>query len=211
MEHEGMVSVGLVDDHLALQEGLEVMLSRRGCRVVGTATTAADARSLVAEHEPEVMVIDLNLPDEDGASLARSLRATRPDLEVIIYTGMVDRRRLTDALESGARGIVVKPSPLSELVDAIRAVRRGQRYHDPALASVLAEASDDERVLSPRQREVLQLLAHGRSGTEIAAELDLSWETVRTHIRNAMAKLGAKTRTQAGVLAAERHEIDSGS
>jgi len=209
MEHEGMVSVGLVDDHLALQEGLEVMLSRRGCRVVGTAATAAEARALVEEHEPEVMVIDLNLPDEGGASLARSVRATRPQLGVIIYTGMTDDRALTDALECGAQGTVVKPSPLSELVDAIRAVRRGERYRDPALAGILAEASEDERVLSPRQREVLQLLARGSSGTDIAAELGISWETVRTHIRNAMAKLGAKTRIQATLAAAERHEIDS--
>lgn len=204
-----MVTVGLVDDHAALQEGLEVLLSRRGCRVVGTAATAAEGRRLAVEEKPEVMVVDLRLPGESGTALVRSLVRSAPDVRVVIYTGVVDARELSDALETGAPAIILKPRPLSQLVDAIRSVRRGQRYLDPALRDLLSPRDGSQRVLSPREREILRMLARGLSGEDIARELGLSWETVRTHVRNAMTKLGAKTRTQAVVAAMERDEIDT--
>jgi DNA-binding NarL/FixJ family response regulator len=209
MTSEGMVTVGLVDDHAALQEGLEVLLSRRGCRVVGTAATAAEGRRLAVEEKPEVMVVDLRLPGESGTALVRSLVRSAPDVRVVIYTGVVDARELSDALETGAPAIILKPRPLSQLVDAIRSVRRGQRYLDPALRDLLSPRDGSQRVLSPREREILRMLARGLSGEDIARELGLSWETVRTHVRNAMTKLGAKTRTQAVVAAMERDEIDT--
>lgn len=204
---EGLVRVAIVDDHASVREGLDVLLSRRGCRVVGTATDAEEALTTVDQGAPEVVVIDLHLPGESGLSLTRRLLADKPQLGVVVYTGVDDAALLGDALETGARGFVLKLGPLGELVDAIRAVRRGDRYVDDRFKQLLESDVAGERLLSKREREVFALLAQGLSGAQIAVRLHLSSQTVRTHIRNAMTKLEARTRTHAVVDALQRGEI----
>ena len=129
----------------------------------------------------------------------------------VIYTGLDDPDLLGAAFRSGARGLVAKPAGLSVLVDALREVWRGGRYFDPRFAQAATATADGAaKALSGREAEILTLLARGLTGEEIAQRLVLSPETVRTHVRNAMAKLEARTRTEAVVKALEREEIQSG-
>jgi len=205
---EGIVDVAIVEDHVVFRDGLRILLERHGCRVIGVAGSVAGARELVRDAQPKVMVVGIHLPEGSGSDLVRTMRADRPDMRAVIYTGLEDADHLMDAMDCGAQGLVLKQAPLSDLVDAIRAVRRGERYFDNRLTALLKEAAEVEtKLLSERQREVLRLLAHGYNGEEIAARLFLSPDTVRTHIRNAMSKLHARTRTHAVVEAMERHEI----
>jgi DNA-binding NarL/FixJ family response regulator len=204
----GTISVVLVDDHAALRQGLAVLLERRGFEVLESVGTAAMAVDALARLSPDVVVVDLSLPDEDGASLIRRLRAEHPRLKVVVYTGLEDSRALADALHTGANGHVAKVAGLDELATALRAVHRGDRHLDPATVRLLEQGVLPDSSLSPREQEVLVLLADGLNGEEAAERLVLSPETVRTHIRNAMAKLGARTRTGAVVTALRRGEID---
>jgi DNA-binding NarL/FixJ family response regulator len=157
---------------------------------------------------PDVVVIDLGLPDEPGLVLVRRLLAKRPDLRIVIYTGLEDAALLGEALECGALGVMLKGSPITEVLDALRAARRGERYIDSRLAALLEDREDLPAILTKREREVFDLLAGGLTGEEIAVRLVLSPETVRTHVRNAMRKLEARTRTEAVVQAIERREIE---
>jgi len=203
----GLIDVVVVDDHVALRQGLEVLLERRGCRVVGSAGSASEGEEAVRTHQPDVAVIDIRLADESGLALVRRLLGDMPDLKVVVYTGIEDAAILADALESGARGFVLKPGPLQDLVDAIRDVRRGGRYVDPRLAELVQEAGSEPAILTKRERQIFDLLAEGVTGEEIARRLFVSPETVRTHVRNAMKKLHAHTRTEAVVQAWKRKEI----
>lgn len=164
-----MLKVLLVDDHAALREGLGVLLERRGVRVLDAVGTATEALSSVAREAPEIAVVDIDLPDRDGLELARELRKDRPAVKVLIYTGSQDGQTLAGALESGAEGIVLKPTGLGALVDALRAVGRGERHVDPEIEQLLAVADGDASLLTRREREVFALLARGESGEEIAA------------------------------------------
>lgn len=204
---DGAVTVVIVDDHSALRQGLQVLLERRACRVLAAVGTAAEGEQAIAEHSPDVAVIDVGLPDEGGVRLTRRLLLADPGLRIVIYTGIEDAPTLAAALESGARGFVFKPSPLDTLLDAIRTVRRGKRYIDPRISALVDDESSELPRLSRREREVFDLLAEGLSGEQIAERLFLSPETVRTHIRNAMAKLEARTRAEAVLKAFQRHEI----
>jgi DNA-binding NarL/FixJ family response regulator len=203
----GLIDVVVVDDHVALRQGLEVLLERRGCRVVGSAGSASEGEEAVRTYQPDVAVIDIRLADESGLALVRRLLGDMPDLKVVVYTGIEDAAILADALESGARGFVLKPGPLQDLVDAIRDVRRGGRYVDPRLAELVQEAGSEPAILTKRERQIFDLLAEGVTGEEIARRLFVSPETVRTHVRNAMKKLHAHTRTEAVVQAWKRKEI----
>jgi DNA-binding NarL/FixJ family response regulator len=203
-----MLSVVLVDDHLALRDGLRVLLERRGVEVRDAVGTATEALASLRRHRPDIAVIDLQLADQSGLSLAREIRADPIEVKILIYTGSQDPQTLTDALQVGADGIVLKPGGLGSLLEALRAVDRGERHVDPALAEILRAAEGSEHLLTPRERQVFALLAEGLSGEEAAERLVLSAETVRTHVRNGMGKLQARTRTEAVVRALEAGEIE---
>jgi DNA-binding NarL/FixJ family response regulator len=203
-------SLVLVEQHEALRDGLAVLLERRGFSVLGCATTAADGEEVIAEQHPDVAVVGVDLPDERGTELVRRLNGSTNGTKFVIYTGLRDPDLLGAAFRSGARGLVAKPAGLSVLVDALREVWRGGRYFDPRFANGREGEEEEEvpaKALSEREAEVLAMLARGLTGEEIAQRLVLSPETVRTHIRNAMAKLDARTRTEAVVKALEREEI----
>jgi DNA-binding NarL/FixJ family response regulator len=203
------LNVVIVDDHVALRRGMELLLRRAGHHVVGTADDAESGEVLILRRKPDVALVDLALPGMSGAELTRSLLSSDPELRVILYTGAADERQLLDALDAGAAGFALKSGDPEELEEAIRTVAAGGDYIDPRLTPLLAKGSDGKaRTLSPREREIMGLLSCGLSGEEAAKQLFLSPETVRTHVRNAMSKLGAATRAHAVALSLQRGEID---
>ena len=208
-EASGNPSLVLVEHHEALRDGLAVLLERRGFSVVGCATTAARAEEVIAERHPDVAVVGVDLPDERGTELIRRLQGRVNGTKFVIYTGLTDSDLLEAAFRSGARGLVAKPAGLPALVEALRKVWRGGRYFDPRFSPKGANADSPAKALSGREVEILTLLARGLTGEEIAQRLVLSPETVRTHVRNAMGKLEARTRTEAVVKALQRGEIQT--
>jgi DNA-binding NarL/FixJ family response regulator len=200
-------SLVLVEHHEALRDGLALLLERRGFSVLGRATTAADGEEEIARRRPDLAVVGFELPDERGTELVRRMTARGFGSKFVIYTGLTDAGLLGAAYRSGARGLVAKPTGLSVLVDALREVWRGGRSFDRSFAEGPQNGGATERTLSSRQAEVLTMLADGLTGDEIAQRLFLSPETIRTHVRNAMKKLQARTRTEAVVKALDREEI----
>jgi DNA-binding NarL/FixJ family response regulator len=207
MAEKGRVAV--VEDHPVLGAAVVRMLERSGFEVAGQAATAEAGYDLVGRERPDVAIVDVRLPDATGIELTRRLLARDGRLGVVIYTGTEDTVMLKDALECGARGFVFKTAGSDQLMTAVTAVARGGSYIDPATRAEIVGRSEgrSERVLSMREREVLQLVAHGASIEDAGERLSLSSETVRTHIRNAMRKLGAHTRAHAIVLALQNEEI----
>jgi DNA-binding NarL/FixJ family response regulator len=203
------VTVLLVEDHAALRKGMELLLRARGFRVVGVAGSAEQGLRLYKSRRPNVAVLDVGLGDGNGVTMAQQILELDPGAGVLVYTGLTDRESLDAAASCGARGFALKAGGPDELITAIRAVAGGGVHVDPAVAAILAPSSRPGHVLTPREREILQLLAHGMTGEQAAGALFLSPETVRTHIRNAMRKLDAKTRVHAVALALHQREISA--
>jgi DNA-binding NarL/FixJ family response regulator len=202
------LNVVIVDDHVALRRGMELLLRRAGHHVVGTADDAEAGGALILRRKPDVALVDLALPGMSGAALTRSLLKQDAELRIVLYTGAADERQLLDALDAGAAGFALKSGDPQELEEAIRTVAAGGDYIDPRLTPLLAKGANGRtKTLSPREREIMGLLSQGLSGEEAAKQLYLSSETVRTHVRNAMGKLGAATRAHAVALALQRGEI----
>jgi DNA-binding NarL/FixJ family response regulator len=180
-------------------EAVAEMLIEKGLDVVARARDGEDALEKIEARRPDVALIDVRMPKLGGVEVARRAAASTPQTSVILYTAYGDRALLTEALDAGARGFVLKEAPLADLARAIELVGQGGTYVDPVLASYLASSKTTEklRALTQREREVLRLLADGNSNEEIGKALFISPETVRTHVRKAMSKLDADTRTQA--------------
>lgn len=175
---------------------------------LGATAEVARAERLIESTHPDVAMMEVDVAGHgDGAELARRLLANNGDAPILIYTGVSDERVLRDVVTIGARGVLTKHAPAHELHDALDAVANGRRYLDHRLGPLLVARAARPDGLSEREREILTLLAGGRTGEDIAGTLFLSPETVRTHVRNAMEKLHASTRTHAIVLAIERGEI----
>jgi DNA-binding NarL/FixJ family response regulator len=197
------LSLVLIEDHQALREGLELLLSREGLDVVGTAGSAGEGRALVERHSPDVALVDIRLGDESGIDLTRDLLDSDPERRVVLYTGSSDVELLISGLDSGARGYALKEGTPSELTAALNTVADGGTYVDPRLRPALLSRRATQRMpsLSKREREIMDLLAQGLTGEQVAEKLVLSSETVKTHIRNAMSKLEASTRVHAIAIA----------
>jgi DNA-binding NarL/FixJ family response regulator len=189
----------VADDHPAMVEAVAEMLTESGLSVVGRARDGEDALAKIEARQPDVALIDVRMPRLSGVNVARRAAASTPKTAIILYTAYGDRALLTEALDAGARGFVLKEAPLTDLARAVELVALGGTYVDPVLASFLASSQTTEklRTLTQRERDVLRLLADGHSNEEIGKRLFISPETVRTHVRKAMAKLDADTRTQA--------------
>lgn len=199
----------LVDDHPVLRHGLDLLLRGEGIELVGQAGSAAAAWTMLEREQPDVIVLDLRLPDAPGHELCTRLLKRDPERAVLVYTSAVDEGDLSQALDCGAHGYLLKSASVEELVEAIRSVATGEGYLDPRLGSLLLAHHTAGRtgVLSDRERQVLSLLARGLTGEAIADRLGLAAETIRTHLRNAMKKLNASTRAHAVALAVRKGEI----
>jgi DNA-binding NarL/FixJ family response regulator len=174
------------------------ILAEHDIEVTGRAREGEEALAKIEARRPDVAVVDLRMPRLSGVEIARRAARSAPETGVILYTAYGERALLTEALDAGARGFVLKEAPLDDLVRAVETVAAGGTYVDPVLAGVLASTSAAEiPSLTQRERDVLRLLADGLSNEEIGKRLYISPETVRTHIRKAMDKLDADTRTQA--------------
>src|SRR5688572_25731490 len=203
------VRLVLIDDRPVLRQGLSLLLERAGHEVLAAVGTVLDGGRVVRETEPDVVVVDVYLGDGTGIDLTRRLLAERPERRVVLYTGSDDLELLLDGLDSGARGYALKEGAPDELLEAIEAVSIGDTYVDPRLRPALLSRGATERqpTLSDREREIMQLLAEGMTGEEIADRLVLSAETIKTHVRNAMVKLEARNRVHAIALALRGGQI----
>jgi DNA-binding NarL/FixJ family response regulator len=190
----------IADDHPAIVDAVCRFLEQEDeIELVGRAADGERALRLIADHAPDVAVVDIRMPQVGGVEIARKLNDAGSTTAVILYTGYAERGLLLEALDAGARGFLLKEAPLDDLMRAIRIVCTGGTYVDPALASLLAgpEAADRLPTLTKREREVLRLLSDGMRNEQVALELTISPLTVRTHVKKAMEKLEADTRTQA--------------
>lgn len=194
----------VVDDDAQLRSLVGELLELAGFEVVAVAGDYDGALAAsVSAPRAELAVVDLRLGGKSGVALTRAL--TAEGIRVLVYTGGDDRESLRAALQAGAAGLASKMDPVTQLAGALAAVAAGETYVAPRLAELLPR--DTGGTLTPREREVLFLLATGLTNEQLAAELGLSAETTRTQIRNAMRKLGAHTRVEAVTLAASRGEI----
>jgi len=193
------ITVIVADDHPAMVEAICDTLADEGVEVLGRAVDGEEALAKIETRRPAVAVIDLRMPRISGIEATRRLAQTAPDTAVVLYTAYGDRALLTEAIDAGARGFVLKEAPLADLVRAVQLIAAGGTYVDPVLAGALATAETTANLpaLTHRDRDVLRLLADGLTNEEIGGKLFISPETVRTHIRKAMTKLDADTRTQA--------------
>jgi DNA-binding NarL/FixJ family response regulator len=203
------IRVALVEDHHLVREGLRLALAgAEGFDIVGEAASRAGAIDLVAATHPDVLLLDLTLPEGDALPLLESLPAIQPGLRIIILTMHSDPETVRQALAAGASGYLVKGAHLEELFAAIRAVARGQRYLHSSVTDTVVEDSIRwfrSGPLSTREREILRLLASGHPPTEIGRMLGISVHTVRRHVANISEKLGIR-----GNNALTRYAIRSG-
>jgi DNA-binding NarL/FixJ family response regulator len=199
----GALTSLIADDHPAVVEALTEVLSHAGFTVVGRAYDGLSALERIEALRPRLAVVDLRMPRLDGFEITRRAAVAAPETAVALYTGYGDRALLYEAVDAGARGFVLKDAPLDDLVRALRTIAEGGTYVDPVLARFLAVPAATDRLpnLTHREREILRLLADGLANEEIGRRLFISPETVRTHVRKAMAKLDADTRTQAVAVA----------
>jgi DNA-binding NarL/FixJ family response regulator len=189
----------VADDHPVVLEAVTAYLDRAGIDVVARARDGNEALAAIRSHRPQVALVDIGMPRKGGMEVAREASRTDRGTGVILYTGMAEREVLTEALDAGARAFLLKEAPLEDLVRAIETVASGGVYVDAVLAGVIASAECARKSpkLTQRERDVLRLLADGLRNEEIGKRLFISPETVRTHVRKAMDKLNADTRTQA--------------
>jgi DNA-binding NarL/FixJ family response regulator len=204
-----MTRLVIIDDHEALRDGLAVLLGQGGLEVVAAAGNVASGAGVVENADPDVAIIDIRLPDGNGIELTRTLLASHPDLGVILYTGDSDVELLVDGLDSGARGYALKAGSIDELRSAVEQVADGGTYVDPRLDRVLLSERTTSRLpnLSPREREIMNLMAQGCTAQDVGYQVGVSVETVRTHVRNVIRKLQARNRVHAIAIALQRGDI----
>ena len=202
------IRVLIVDDHSVVREGLRAYLAlQEGLEVVGEAADGEEAIEAAARLRPDVILMDLVMPQLGGVAAMRTLREEVPDARIIVLTSFLDDDKLLPALRAGAAGYLLKNTEPHEIARAVRAAHAGEALLDPVVAARLVEtlAADDGQEpldrLTPREREVLVLIGRGYSNKRIAGELELSEKTVKTHVGHVLAKLGVSDRTQAAVVA----------
>ena len=197
------VTCVVADDHPAVLDAVSQFLAHRGISVVGRAQDGEEALEQIEQHAPAVALVDILMPKLGGIEIVRRALLLAPGTAVLLYTGFSDRALLTEALDAGAQGFVLKEAPLDDLLRAVTTVAAGGTYVDPVLAGTLAVSlvGNEAAQLTHGERDVLRLLAEGLANDEIGERLHISAETVRKHIRKAMVKLDADTRTQAVAVA----------
>ena len=199
----------VADDHPALLLAVSDYLEQHGFAVVGSAHDGEGTVAAAEREQPELALVDYRMPRAGGAQLVRRLKAASPGTEIAIYTAEADDVLVEEALAAGASAVVLKEAPLADIVRALSSIREGRPYVDAVLAgSSLRPAAEGARPLTPREADVLRLLAEGLSHEQVGRRLGISAETARTHLRKACERLGAATRTQAVAQAIRLRLID---
>jgi NarL family two-component system response regulator LiaR len=209
------VTILVADDHPVVRQGLRTFLAtQEGLDVVGEAATCSEAAERAAELRPDVVLLDLVMPGGDGIEAARKIRAASPRSKVIVLTSYPDDATVLPALEAGAAGYLLKDVEPQQLADGVRRVHRGESLLHPAVARrVIREAvgpgtASARDALTPRELDVLGLLARGLPNKLIARELGIAERTVKTHVSSILAKLGVTDRTQAALYAVRERLAD---
>ncbi|MGD9736034.1 MAG: response regulator [Solirubrobacterales bacterium] len=209
---EQPITVVLADDHAVVRGALRSLLEgHEDLEVIGEASDLAAARRAVEESPPQVLVLDVNMPDGLGVDAVPALRESAPGTQIVLLTMERDLSLARRALDAGALGYLFKDAAHLELIEAVRAVAAGERYVPPAVAAGLSGAGEkgDDSTLSPRETEVLKLMALGHTNREIGEQLELSVRTVETHRAHIQQKLNLSTRPELTRYALERGLIDA--
>jgi DNA-binding NarL/FixJ family response regulator len=205
-----MIRILVVDDHAIVRRGLTQLFDAvEDMQVIGAAAGGAEGADMALEREPDVVLMDLSMPDVDGVEGTRRILAARPDVAVVILTSFSERERILDAIEAGAVGYLLKDAEPEELLRGVRAAAAGDSPFSPRAARALLSLGTQRRVaddLTPREREVLSALGDGLANKQIARSLGISEKTVKTHLTSIFSRIGVSDRTQAA-LWAERHGL----
>jgi two-component system response regulator DevR len=210
---EKTVSILIVDDHEVVRMGLRTLLERRpGFAVVGEAGTAEEAVRAARQSQPDVVIMDIRLPDGNGVEACREIREEQPDTKVIMLTSYADDEALFGSIMAGASGYLLKQTRGQSLAEAIEKVAEGESLLDPAVTQkvldgmrrLAADGGGDLAALSPQERKILTLIAEGKTNKEIAQEVFLSDKTVKNYVSNILSKLNVRRRSQAAAFMAER-------
>jgi DNA-binding NarL/FixJ family response regulator len=204
----------LADDHRMLREGLRRSMADQGFDVVGEARDGEEAVRLAEDLQPDVILMDVTMPEMDGVEATRQIKQDRSDVRIVMLTMHADQEVLASAIRAGASGYLVKDCSTEEIASAVRMAASGETALSPQLAASMLDevrkldqpANDEDRVITKREEEVLQLIADGCSTPEVAERLYISQKTVKNHLASIYQKLDARDRTQA-VLQAVRMGI----
>jgi DNA-binding NarL/FixJ family response regulator len=209
------IRVLLVDDHSVVRRGLRGFFDLLDdIEVVGEASNGREAIDEAKRLRPDVVLMDLLMPEVDGVSAIAAIKQAQPEVEIVAVTSFIEEEKVTAALEAGASGYLLKDADADEVAKAVRAAYGGETHLDPAVARLLTQRlrtrKADELVepLTDREKEVLSAVGKGASNKEIAAQLFISERTARTHVSNILGKLGLSSRTQAALYAVEHKLVD---
>jgi two-component system, NarL family, response regulator LiaR len=208
-----LIRILIADDHFIVRQGLAALLvPRNGMEVIGEAATGREAVDLARTLQPDVILMDMIMPEMGGPEAIRLIRQDNPQARALVLTSFGESKQISSAIEAGALGYLLKDSSPDDLLHAIRSVYRGNLVMPQALAQKLmqpqpAAAAPDLDQLTEREIDVLRLLAQGQSNQEIAANLHIGSTTVRSHVSSILMKLGVTNRTQAALLARERQLV----
>jgi DNA-binding NarL/FixJ family response regulator len=203
-----LIRIVIADDHFVVRQGLASLLSpRNGMEVIGEAATGREAVNLARQLNPDVILMDMSMPEMDGPEAIKLIKQANPQARILVLTSFGDSNRVSEAVQAGALGYLLKDSSPDDLLHAIGSVYRGNLVMPQELAAKLMQpqvAPPAVDQLTEREIDVLRLLAQGRSNQEIARHLHISTTTVRSHVSNIMMKLGVSNRTQAALVARDR-------
>jgi DNA-binding NarL/FixJ family response regulator len=212
------IRVLIVDDHAVVRTGLKVFLDLQpDMEVVGEAADGSEGVAMARRLEPDVILMDLLMPNMDGVTAIGRIKAERPETEIVTMTSFIEEEKVTSALEAGASGYVLKDAEAEEVATAVRAAYAGEVHLDPAVARLLAQRMRDRKSpkdelaepLTEREKDVLSLLGQGMSNKDIGATLFITERTARTYVSNILGKLGLASRTQAALYAVEHKLVDA--
>jgi DNA-binding NarL/FixJ family response regulator len=202
------IRIALVDDHPLLRQGIAALISDQpDLQLVGQASNGLEAIEQFRLHRPDVMLMDLQMPGMNGIDAMSAIRAEFPDARFVVLTTYTGDVQIVRALKAGARAYLLKSLLHRELLDTIRAVHAGQKRIPPEIAAELADHAADD-ALTPREIEVLRLIAAGNANKIVADQLSITEETVKAHVKNILSKLDANDRTHAVTIALKRGIIE---
>lgn len=210
MKEEAKVRIVIVDDHLLFAEAIRPTLESLGMSVVAVAATGAEGLEEVSRHQPDLVLVDIGLPDESGLAAGRRILEAYPEAKVVVLTALLSPGTVREAVRIGFHGYLTKDVPVSRFASSLRAVVDGQVVFPRRLASAIARPSGEDGLellsehLTAREREVLGMLAEGLGGPDIARKLGITTNTVRTHIQGILTKLQVHSRLEAVAFAHRR-------